>query len=439
MRSGLVVVTALMLAALADAQSTSPAEVGMWPAVEYPSAGVTLAVPKSFTPQAPAQMLDIMAATQMGADGTPTMALTLTIMPVNDPKAELDTIARRVIQQQAANIAIRKLEVLKTTQMPVAGQMGAARLIRYTFRGVERFSARVFFVRELPTPGMRLAYVLTVEASEVTRQQLLPVLGEVVKTIQMIPFVPAAQLPLGTASVPLADPAGHFLVGVPVGWFAQPTGGGLELGQIDFITSQPVRRAALVVRPVSGLADLEQLTQKDCQSTMQMGQQRGLLSQVNSIGASQMLGAKAWQFVVEQNTPEPTATATSQPESAAATGTQPATTTAPAPKRHKVVIAQRMTTIPAPSGEATMSVAVFASDIPAEQVVQDLEQLVASVQLAPPTTAPAGSTAPAASPAPPATTPAAPAATTPAPAVPAPAAPVAPAPAAPAAPVPVAP
>jgi translation elongation factor EF-1beta len=392
MRKAWVVAVVLAIGPLAAAQNAPSGGLAMSPAIEFPAAGVVLAAPEGFQLQAPDQPMDVMAAVQAGPSG-PAMAMTLTVLPVPDPQVDLEVIVRRVREQQAANLAIRRLEVLKSTEMPVAGLKGLALLVSYTFRGQEHFAARVFFLRELPSITHRLCYVLTVEASEASRNQLLPVLGEIIKTTQLVSLTHPSQLPVEPPIARTGDAAGRFVVGVPRGWFVAAAPGGLNLGQMDYLAGQPGRRVALMVRPASTDTSVEELSRRDCQSAAAMGQQAGIQSRVVSQLPTTLAGQEAWQFVVEQMAPTPaTATAASLPATA---------TSAPAPQT--VVIVQRMTRLRDTSG-ATLSVAVITSQASPAKALEDMEQLVAHLELpAPvPQTAPATGPAPSAGPAAPA-------------------------------------
>ena len=386
MRLGLVMATVLLLAGLAGAQATPSTGVGMAQRLNYPHAGVSLAMPAGFELQASVQPTDVVVAVMQG-QGEPLMAATLTVLPVPDPQINLGDMVAQVLKQQSASLAVRQLKVLKETPMPVAGLKGEARLLSYTFRGAQRFSARVFFVRDLATAPQRLCYILTVEAAAHVRQQLLPMLGEIIKGLELTPLAPPGQAPVEGPFTRIADGSNLLAVGVPRGWFVQASGGGLSLGQVNYLAGGEMGRQVMVMlRPGREGSGPQQAVERDLQSAQNVATQRKFQTRVVSDGPASFAGRSGWGFVIEQY-PGPQTSAPALPPSVASSSAPASGPSQPADQR--IVIAQRTTQVVGPSGPLLLSAMMVAGSAAPQQVANDLDEFMAHMEMPEPATQPA--------------------------------------------------
>jgi len=239
--------------------SPAAGPVEMAPPVEYPQTGIALAVPKGFEFAQPAEHTDILQAV-MTEGGQPVQSVKLSAFTV-EAETTAEAFAAERVRQLAGAIAVRDLEVLKQTEMTVAGITAVAQRMKYSFRGEPVQAAGVCFVRDLPLPGRKVCYLLAVECAEKQQDKLLPVLGEVVKSVSITAVRRPMEVPMGPKGPAIANQKAGYSFQPPVKWFATWLGEDLVTGQGDYLRPElgmdglPLPQLRVIARPAPAGAD----------------------------------------------------------------------------------------------------------------------------------------------------------------------------------------
>ena len=325
-------VIAAVLAATAD---VGRAEMAMGESVDFPHAGLALAFPAGYQSQTVQQPFDIARAILTDKD-LPVQAVTVAAFPLEDPNISAEELADQMAAAQQQNLAVRNLQVLSKAPMKVADLPGAARLISYTFRGDETVAASVVFCRDLVGRQGRLEYVITVEAAADRKAEVLPALGEVVKSVRLMTVVRPIDIPLKMSSRVLEAPDGLIALRVPHGWFAEVSEAGISLAQTDYtLGGEPTVIACVLGAETAGAATPQQHAQQCIQAATQAAADQGMEAKVISQEPARLGSAEACQLVIEQRLPQassvPSGAATSQPASAGFDAELPSASSGPEP------------------------------------------------------------------------------------------------------------
>ena len=229
-----VLTAAVVMAALWTSGSVAlGAEDKMSPVVNYPHAGVSIAVPEGFTTHVvPDSSVVMRAGLVIGRQ--PAQAVTLSAFCVG-PKTTASEFADYSEKVLKSKLSVRKFQALKSVSIKVAGLTGVARLLKYTYDGGPTTAARVFFVRELKGEGVNLCYSLIVEVSAKYEKNLLPTLDKVIKSVKLTTLKSPASIPTRLSERKLNDYRGGFSVRLPEGWYGQSVNGGASLGQKNYL------------------------------------------------------------------------------------------------------------------------------------------------------------------------------------------------------------
>jgi len=207
------------------------AETQMSAPVNYPNAGISIALPTGFEIQAPSDASAVVSAAR-SIGGRPAQAVSLTAFCVG---AKITTADCADQAERALSLAVRKFQSLKSVPIKVAGITGIARLLKYTFRGEPTTAARVFFVRELKSDGVRICYVVTVEVKAKYEQTLLPTLDKVIKTIKLTAVQSPGSIPVSLSDKELKSFSNAFSIRLPRGWFGSVVDDGINTGQTNYL------------------------------------------------------------------------------------------------------------------------------------------------------------------------------------------------------------
>ncbi len=305
--TSLIAWSVLAVSAAPGAPMTVSPAITMQNPVNYPNAGISLAVPQGFEPKLVSAPFDVMSAAVEEANH-PVEAITLSAFPIAD-RGSAEEFAEGKMSDLQRNLAIRNLKTLRKTPMPVAGATGAARLVTYSFRGTSSVAAQVYFIRDIQNNPNRICYLLTVVTSLEKQAALLPVLGAVIKSVNFTPLrepeVPAKI----TLEEPVRDLDLGFSIRLPKGWYIDRSGAGVEAGLVNYLQggiSMPS------IKVVAAPASVDAATSEACS--------KKLLTMLQSVGARNkqetrtisdektMLGdLPAWQFALQiVETPNPT-------------------------------------------------------------------------------------------------------------------------------------
>jgi len=352
------------------------AEISMGEAVAFPHAGIALAWPERFVFRAAHEPYDVARAVLLEG-GQPVLAVTVSAFPLAGRKVAADEFAEQMTAEMDANLAVRHLEVLKKTPMRVAGLEAAARLLSYTFRGEEVFAARVYWIRPLTDPEVELSYAVTVEATAKRRSELLPVLGEVIKTVRLFPLSHPSPEGIETFTEPVVDRLAGYSIRPPLGWYVQQGPGETAIGQMDYLRGGLLAVSAQVLvrehpQPITATEHIEQCIEVAAETAAKVGLDGHLVSK----GPAKLAGRAGRQFVFYQ---APKAQA---PATCPAAGSAPASGPAAGPEEKGVVIVQRTVCLPAGDEKTkSYSLVVVCQGDDVEAANAFAEKLAAGVRL----------------------------------------------------------
>ncbi len=211
---------------------------GMGKARTFPHAGVKIAVPKTFEYRVPTGRFSVIRAVKSSGKNV-ILGVTLSAFPQGEKKVTADEIADAMTAEMGKSLAIRNLKLVRKLPMTVCDIKGTARLLSYTFRGKKTTAARVFFIRELKNESERICYVLTVEAAEGRKTDQVRTLGNVIKSMKLVPVQHPRELKIESYQPAWTHYKLDFSVQPPQGWFAVETPAGVAMGQVDYL-ARPV-------------------------------------------------------------------------------------------------------------------------------------------------------------------------------------------------------
>ncbi len=307
--TGLIAWTVLAVSAAAFGApiAVSPA-VAMQKPVEYPNAGISIAVPQGFGPKIISAPFDVMSAAIEEAK-RPVEAITLSAFPIAD-RGSAEEFAEGKMSDLQRNLAIRNLKTLRKTPMPVAGATGAARLVTYSFRGTPSVAAQVYFIRDIPNNPNRICYLLTVVTSVEKQAALLPVLGAVIKSVSFT-SVKEPEVPAGIElEEPVRDLDLGFSIRLPKGWYLDRSGVGVEAGLVNYLQGGiPMPSIKVIAAPASLDAATSEACSKKLLAMLQSAAVRNKQETRTVSDDKTVLGdLPAWQFglqIVEKPNPTP--------------------------------------------------------------------------------------------------------------------------------------
>jgi hypothetical protein len=370
------------LAGQAAAQG-QPAAPGMASAVEYSNVGISVAVPKGFDALATSAIYDVMRFALVGKEHT-TQAVSLSVYPVGEG-VTADAYAEGIFNAMPT-LVFRQLRLLGKIQMKeVAGVPAAARVISYTYRGVETRAATVYFIREFKEHKLRLFYAINVETVAEKQASLIPTLDQVVKSITLTDIKhPSGEVK--DLQPPVADARNTFSIRAPEGWFVQPNGDGFMFGKTDYLLGG-VPGVLVTVAVDDAPADCDsQKCAKKYLADLVAAKNDKVKTEVISQGPALVGADQGYQFAAEQSPKEP-------PSLIART--EPAV---PALPKARAVIVRRVLCVKGGGDQSKCYVISLAgADMSVDAATATLDKIAQSFKLLAPTTAsaPATATAPA--------------------------------------------
>ena len=292
------IVARLLCGSAAGALAAEPA-VPMAQATSVPRAGISLAVPKGFAPQPLHEPNDVLRAA-LSRKGRPVQAVSLSAFAVGQ-KETADAFAEKMMAEATKSLVIRRLKVRKKTPMTVAGLPASARLLTYTYRDVETWAARVFFVRPVKGTKVRICYVLTVETASQERDKLLPVLGEVIKTVGLIAVKHPALVGVAGLSEAWVDAKRGVSIRPPRGWYATQTSVGVQMAVTDYLMGGvPALTATVAVADAPHGAGAEPCANRAIQRATKAAEGQNRTTTVLARGPASLGGVRGFQFVLRQ-------------------------------------------------------------------------------------------------------------------------------------------
>ncbi len=352
--------------------------------LDFPHAGIAFAIPLGYQQQIVAQPFELAKAV-LSEDGKPAQAVTVLALPLEDPNATPESLADEILAAQSSDLAVRDVEVLNTAAMKAADMPGSARLISYTFRGEETVAASVVFCRQLNGSTTRMQYLVTVEAAADRKSNVLPVLGDVVKSIRLLAVVRPIDMGVCQTTQLLDGPGGVYSVALPHGWYVQPTPAGVSIAQTDYsLAGQPGLTAHVLLRELPSGVTARQEADRCVRAALEHASQAGESGQVVSQGQAKLAGQEAWQVVFEQNL-RAEAPAATEPASAPASTQAAAAPADRAPAEPaNVIIVRRSLVLPPVGGRAEqqcLSLVVVCPNAAAQAAEAAMDKLADGMKL----------------------------------------------------------
>jgi len=361
------------------------APIKMLAPAEYPHAGITLAVPEGFQYRPLGRNFDVLRA-ELFEGNLAVQAVTLSAFPVSG-KTNARTCAEKMVAEMKNDLAVRNLKVLKTAAMTVADIAGTAQRMSYTYRGVEIVAARVFFLRRIDKPDaagqtdkqpVHICYVLTVECAAEKQATMLPILGEVIRTVRLTAVRHPTEVKIKFWASPLKDSARGYSVRPPRGWYATLAPGGLEMAQTDYLAGgEPMQVAMVRVAEEAGETTGKAAALKCLEIAKKAAAERQAATKVLSEGPAGLGGRTGYQFVLRL---------------VAKAQTQPTT----APVQPPIIIIQRVACITTAGGQRKRYSLILHCVATGEQQGRAMMEKIASgFEFLTPASGPTTSTAPA--------------------------------------------
>lgn len=304
MQFKVAVTLAVALGAWCAAAPGGEAGLAMDTPVKLAHAGICLAVPKGFEHQPLREPCALLRAVRRDK-GKPIQAVDLAAFAVG-PKDTLEGFAEKMLDEARKTLAVRQLRVRKKTAMTVASLPASARLLTYTYRGVETTAARVFFLRPMQNGTVRLCYVLTVESGLEHKDDLLPVLGEVIKTVKLVDVQSPLAVGVAGLMAPVPDTARGYAVRPPLGWYAAETSVGVQMAVTDYrMGGEPAVTVSVAVAACGGQASPRAHAAEAIERATQAAGGQGRATAVVAQTPALLGGVAAHQFTLLQTAKEP--------------------------------------------------------------------------------------------------------------------------------------
>jgi len=401
------VVIPFALTALVAAGQATEADVAAGKLIEFPHVGIALSLPDGFERRQPIDQTEVFRAVRMDRE-EPVQSIRLSAFAVGERTTAKDFSSERIRQLEAA-LAVRDLEVLKETAMPVAGTVGLAQRLRYDYRGEDVEAAGVCFVREKAAEGHRICYLLSVECAAKHVDCLLPALGEVIKSIAFVSIRRPGEAPIGPLGPEITDAQSGYTYSPPLRWFASWMNGVLVTGQLDYLRPEsgvdglPLPQLRVLAVSVAEGTSTKASAAQYRDRIHDLAAKRGLHDRTRLVGErpAKLSKRDAHQFVILQmpETMPTTKPAVTMPTNSGRVSTKPAQTQPVRTTRgdETLAIAQRTLCAPYKGKTFSYSVILLCQTEDGKAAEAMLDKLCEGFSLAEPTSPPA--TKPATSPA----------------------------------------
>ncbi|MCD4823943.1 MAG: hypothetical protein K8S55_05005 [Phycisphaerae bacterium] len=242
----LCAVGVLLAGSLAMADQEKVAPIKMNKPVDFPHAGIRLAMPTGFDRQPLGEEFAVMVAKRIEGMRA-TQSISLMAFPVSSDQTA-EAFSQSLLSNLKGDLAVRHLKVLNKTKMRIAGLDGLAQSIAYTHRGIETVAVGVCFIRQVkktPVAGesadakkadsFAIAYLLSMEVAATHKNILFRTFDEIVKTIALTDFRKPIDVIKQFKGPFLKDHRSGCGVRVPPGWVGVVGKTGLSVFQADYL------------------------------------------------------------------------------------------------------------------------------------------------------------------------------------------------------------
>ena len=276
--------------------------------LEFPHAGVALAAPEGFEPQNVGEPFDVLRAALLKGSKS-VQAVTLSAFPVAE-KVTAAGFADAMAAELRKNLAIRHAKETPRVPVRVAGIEGVGSRLSYTFRGTKTAAARVYFIRRIKSPQVRICYVLTVESTAERKSDLLPILDATIKSLKLTTVRRPRAVGVSKLGRPFKDHRHGYMIRPPLGWYITTIPAGVVLAQADYLggsLAAPSIQVQVSVRNVLDHATSKGQATKCIETALKASAGYKVVSQ----GQGKLAGLPGYRFVLRG---EPAAKGQTQPK-----------------------------------------------------------------------------------------------------------------------------
>jgi hypothetical protein len=314
MKPTLSIVAILLLLTAAAAAQQEPAEeaetIRMKEPEDFEHAGIRLAVPTGYKSHPLSEPFQVMLATRLeGARATQSINL---MAHVVDAEMTAEDFQKQELARMRENLALRRLEVIKESEIPIAGTKGVGRTMSYTFRGVETMTVSVAFLRKAEAPiapveggakghspqdSHRVMYQLTMEVAASHKDTLLRIFDQVVRSVETIPMKHPYQLPIEMDDRLLKDFEQGYALKQPEGWIGTTNAIGVATWQTDYLMGGVPNPS---VQALAMLLEKEKSPEECGQLAIAYEREQGAKIEILQEGAVKLAGKDGYQFVIRK-------------------------------------------------------------------------------------------------------------------------------------------
>jgi len=300
MRKSAITCLLMLMIGSAAAFAQTPAKLQQADRTEFPHAGISLVLPKGFELQQPEEPTQVMRAVAL-VQKQPALSVSLSAYLV-DEQTTPEKFATSMLEDLRKSLTVRHLEIRKTTPMKVAKLQGTARLLSYTYGGEKALAASVCFIRPVPSPAVRVCYLLSVEAARKHQARLLPTFGKLVESVLLTAIHRPAKAPIGALGPAIRDSQRGYSFRPPLRWFAIVTDAGVVAGQSDYLRGGlTLPRVQVAVENVTERGTSEACAKRWLKQARLLAESRGLEASVLCEGPAKLAGLEAYEFLLVQS------------------------------------------------------------------------------------------------------------------------------------------
>ena len=376
--------------AVGAAETEKSAAIKMNKPVDFPHAGIRIALPAGFEFQTLSEEFQVMVATRVEGRQA-TQSLSLSAYPVGGENVTAKEVLQRLLTPLKQDLAVRYLKVIKETRSRIAGIDGEARRLSYTYRGIKTVAVSACFIREVELDGAKaktpsapiasklyVAYVLTMEVALDYEKKLLRTFDEVVRGVGLIDF----QRPIDITTINFKGPflkefRKGYAIRVPKGWVGGLNELGVFIEQADYLLGGVASPSVQVVSAIIP----EIMTARDCgKKAIEYEQNHGVKIEILSEAPTKLAGKGAYQYVLRKSIePVPAGTQPATTPIKGRPSTRPSKTAAAAP----IIEVRRGLCVPGRKKGEMRHYAIIVScrDCDAKQAVEFMENLAAGFSL----------------------------------------------------------
>jgi tetratricopeptide (TPR) repeat protein len=271
--------------------------------VDYPWAGIRLAMPKGFQATPLGSFNQVVTGTVEGSGNDPGYPVTLYAYPVSQSGMTLKAFMDFMTGAMREWSFVKDMSTDCEAEVPFQTGKAMVRLIAYTNTANESNSLMgwVAFIREPKDgKGPRIAYILGLAMNEKQADRLVPALAAIAKSMELTDAASPAPGGVAMQGALYEDPRLQFSISLPSGWAGNPTDRGYEMGQMDFARGAVSPKVEVVAQTIPGTFTAKSFGEEAVQRKLPKGVTRKVLSQ----GAAKLAGRDGYQFVVSQTPDE---------------------------------------------------------------------------------------------------------------------------------------